>query len=340
MGVENDEDLDLHVDENGEVTGKGLEALTAGDNNPRVDHDDGQLDDDDEERLGSGGTNDTDVDPEREALRARRRDERHAKKQKAREREQTYVRQIESLSTTVNELATELQRIQNGNLNNQMQQLDNTLSEASQNVQYWDKQVKDAVALNDLGLVTEAQENLFKARQQLQYFAGLKQHATQRMQQPKPADPRMLREAQAWMSRHKGWYNKPGAERDTRMAKFIDQELSDSGLFDPRTEAYWEELDARLSEALPHRFRGGSANRSNSQYNREQGESGQDASSPVSGADRDSPRGSDRPGSFTLSQDQIKAMKDAGMWEDPKKRAKMTQRYIEEARRKARQGKE
>jgi hypothetical protein len=36
--------------------------------------------------------------------------------------------------------------------------------------------------------------------------------------------------------------------------------------------------------------------------------------------------------SFTLSAEQVKAMKDAGMWEDPEKRARMIRRYATDAR--------
>ena len=35
---------------------------------------------------------------------------------------------------------------------------------------------------------------------------------------------------------------------------------------------------------------------------------------------------------FTLSPDQVRAMKDAGMWDDAEKRAKMIRRYAIEAR--------
>jgi hypothetical protein len=35
---------------------------------------------------------------------------------------------------------------------------------------------------------------------------------------------------------------------------------------------------------------------------------------------------------FTLSAEQVRAMKDAGFWDDPKKRASMIKRYAQEAR--------
>ena len=35
---------------------------------------------------------------------------------------------------------------------------------------------------------------------------------------------------------------------------------------------------------------------------------------------------------FTLTAEQVRAMKDAGMWDNPEKRAKMIKRYAEQAR--------
>jgi hypothetical protein len=35
---------------------------------------------------------------------------------------------------------------------------------------------------------------------------------------------------------------------------------------------------------------------------------------------------------FALTRDQVQAMKDAGMWDDPDKRAKMIRRYALEAK--------
>jgi len=52
------------------------------------------------------------------------------------------------------------------------------------------------------------------------------------------------------------------------------------------------------------------------------GSSGREASAAYGGTNR----------TFTLSAEQVRAMKDAGMWDNAEKRAKMIKRYAAEAR--------
>lgn len=61
-----------------------------------------------------------------------------------------------------------------------------------------------------------------------------------------------------WLSGHSDWFGKRGFERQTRMANRIDQEVFDDG-FDPGTEEYFEELNARLREKAPEVFDSGDA---------------------------------------------------------------------------------
>ena len=52
------------------------------------------------------------------------------------------------------------------------------------------------------------------------------------------------------------------------------------------------------------------------------GSSGREASAAYGGTNR----------TFTLTAEQVRAMKDAGMWDNPEKRAKMVKRYAAESR--------
>ena len=52
----------------------------------------------------------------------------------------------------------------------------------------------------------------------------------------------------------------------------------------------------------------------------------------VTGSGRESAAGSGGKNTFTLSPEQVRAMKDAGFWDDPEKRNKMIKRYAMEAR--------
>jgi hypothetical protein len=86
---------------------------------------------------------------------------------------------------------------------------------------------------------------------------------------------------------------------------------------------YWTELDARLQKYLPHRF----TNTSSVSYT-ESNPNARRSTPPTGGSGQDG-----RPSSSTqyrLSPERVRAMKEAGMWDDPDKRKKMIQRYMDQ----------
>ena len=132
-----------------------------------------------------------------------------------------------------------------------------------------------------------------------------------------PANPKLVRLANDWMERN-SWYDPEAGDEDTQIAKVIDNRLVAEG-WDPSNKDYWDELDSRLQKRLPHR------------YTRDAGEySRRSPRSVVTGSSRESSRvnGSQ----FVLEPEQVRAMKDAGFWDDPEKRNKMIKRYAIEAR--------
>jgi len=118
------------------------------------------------------------------------------------------------------------------------------------------------------------------------------------------------------------WYDPQGKDPDSKVALAIDQAMGEEG-WNPKTAEYWEELDNRLQKYLPHRYTGETDEKPirNSRPR-----------SAVTGSGRESASSSGGKNTFTLSPDQVRAMKDAGMWDDPDKRAKMIRRYAIEAR--------
>jgi len=131
-------------------------------------------------------------------------------------------------------------------------------------------------------------------------------------------NPKLQRLANNWMENN-GWYDPDGKDEDSQIAKVIDNRLVQEG-YDPATNEYWEELDSRLQRRLPHKYN-----------DRHDEQSRRRPKSLVTGSSRESsPRGSGN--SFVLEPEQVRAMKDAGMWDDAQKRAKMIKRYAEAAR--------
>jgi len=73
---------------------------------------------------------------------------------------------------------------------------------------------------------------------------------------------------------------------------------------------------------LPHKYNDSTDVRSSTKRPR----------SVVTSSGRESVNGSTNRNTFVLQPEQVRAMKDAGMWDDPQKRAKMIKRYAQEAR--------
>ena len=120
------------------------------------------------------------------------------------------------------------------------------------------------------------------------------------------------------------WYDPHGGNEDSEIASMIDTRMANEG-WNPKTPEYWEELDNRLAKYLPHRYNGEVETSVNPSTRRPR--------NVVTSSGRESATSSGGKGNtFTLSQEQVRAMKDAGMWDDPDKRAKMVRRYALEAK--------
>jgi hypothetical protein len=118
------------------------------------------------------------------------------------------------------------------------------------------------------------------------------------------------------------WYDPNGRDPDSKVALTIDAALADEG-WDPKTSEYWEELDNRLQKYLPHRYTDAVDEKPFQRKPRNVvTSSGRESASSTSGGRN----------TFTLNPEQVRAMKDAGMWDDPERRAKMIRRYALEAR--------
>jgi hypothetical protein len=116
------------------------------------------------------------------------------------------------------------------------------------------------------------------------------------------------------------WYDPNGGDEDSQIAKLIDNRLASEG-WDPATEEYWDEFDKRLQARLPNR------------YTHDQDE--QPRRKPrsfVTGSSRESSAARGSGNTFVLEPEQVRAMKEAGLWDDPATRNRMIKRYAEQAR--------
>ena len=189
-------------------------------------------------------------------------------------------------------------------------------------IEFAKRKIAEATSSGDGQLLTSAQEMWFEARRKAEDLAAYKQRMVQpERQQPLQQDPRVKRLAEQWMERHP-WYDPQLGNLDSKIALTVDQSLAEEG-WDPATHEYWEEFDNRLSERLPSRYTDFSNEKPVQRRPRSVvTSSGREVASSNSGGRN----------TFTLSPDQVKAMKDAGMWENIEVRNRMIKRYAMEAR--------
>lgn len=261
-------------------------------------------------------------DEERERIRERRRQERQDKKKYRQEKEESYKREIDSLRRQVSEMNEWKNTVETRRVHSGIGQVDRAIKEANDAIQVARDAIREATETQNGAALVDAQELYYAARKRAEDLGQFKQRVVQQMQQrpQQNIDQAVVRHAQGWMQ-GKEWYDPTGKNPDSRVALTIDNTLAEEG-WDPRTPEYWEELDNRLQKYLPHRFTNGKG----SNYNEQNGSSRR---LPTGGSGQGkSSQGSS--GTYTLSPDRVRAMKEAGMWDDPDKRKKMIKRYMDQ----------
>jgi hypothetical protein len=121
--------------------------------------------------------------------------------------------------------------------------------------------LKQAMRERDAAVITGNQ--LENAKRQLVHQSQQRPQAQVRQdQQPQqpPAQqapelsPRVQAYVEDFVDRH-DWYSVDGRDRDSKIMRVLDEEVANDG-FRPDTQDYWDELEKRAAEALPHRFQG------------------------------------------------------------------------------------
>lgn len=268
-----------------------------------------QSDDDEEDDDASGNDQET---PEQRA--ERRREERRKRKERQRKAEAQSRVELQQLREANDFMARKMQQLEAVALRNEARAVDQRLFEAKNRYDWAERAHAEAIARGDgIGASKALRErdqasHDYRAAEEIRgRLMSMGQEPVER-QQPRGPDPRLVSKAKAFVEKH-SWIDPSGMkDEDSAVARALDIKLQADG-YDPTTDEYWEVLEEKLKQRLPHRFK------SNGR-----------GSPPVTG-------GMDRAGSgkrpFYLSPDRKKAIVDAGMWDDPATRQKMIKRYAE-----------
>lgn len=282
-----------------------------------------QEDKDDVDAHAEGGQVDDDQgdedDEEREALRAARREERKLKKELSKQREASAKHKISALERRNEELARRLAQVENTAAGFQFAQIDRHIEDEATRVEYAKMKMTQAAQAGNVAEQVEYMEQFHEAKNRLAQAQMLRQRHLEEAKNPRnnvptPMAETVQRNASDWLNKNT-WYDPSGKDTDSRIAKIIDSDLAGEG-WAPADPEYWDELDNRLKERLPHRYTGKQGGARNRRTGTSSGRS--DVSgSPVA------------KNTMTLSRERVQALKDAGMWDDPTKRAKAIRRYAD-----------
>jgi hypothetical protein len=272
------------------------------------DGDDDRLESDQREAQDEG------VDGEEVNARQLRR-----KRQKQRQRENMKKTREENahLLRELLEAKERLAALESRNIQTDAQTADQRYQFAMAQIAKAEAELKMAFETGDGDKAIQAQRLREQSIQAAREAEDLKKRLTNPQLQQKSSvlDPRTESFAQQWISKNP-WFNPSGTDEDSVIARAIDEawasEAQRKGI-SPSSEAYWDELDARVKRRL------GTAS---SERERKR------SAPPVTGRG-DAARPSTGDKQMYLTPERKKALQDAGVWDDPEKRKRYIQRFRE-----------
>ena len=276
-------------------------------------------DDDDNQSNQAAGDDDADNPNDDDDLRLAKRNRRRAKKDLIRKTNQEKDVRLQQLQRENEEFKRRLAQLERNTKAEQVTRIEKNIEDAQVQFEYAKMKLAEATQNQDGQAMVEATALWREAEEKIKLLSQQKNVANLEVQRPQQtqADPNVQRLAQRWIKRNP-WFSN-GNDPDSRVAKKVDELLATQG-FNPADPDYWDELDRRSQRELPHRY-----NDSNDDDNRGVrrprnvvGSSGREASAAYGGVNRNQ---------FVLSPDRVKAMKDAGAWDNPERKAKMIAEY-------------
>jgi len=257
-----------------------------------------------------------------DAVRAAKRARRRSKKDLIRKTNEEKDARLNQLQRENEEFKRRLSNVERETKNSQIARIDKHLEDQKVRLEYAKMKLSEAVQAGDGDAMVEAQTMWNEAQAAVGEFARAKQAAEREAQQGRSetpvVDPTVQRNAADWMRRN-NWYRPDTSDRDSQIAKKVDELLVTEGM-NPSDPDYWDELDNRLQKALPHRYNDNTDSNSAVRKPRNVvGSSGREASAAFGGNNRTQ---------FVLSPERVKAMKEVGAWDNPTRKKAMIENFI------------
>jgi len=272
----------------------------------------------------SNDSNDADADhpDDDEELRAAKRNRRRAKKDLVRKTNQEKDVRLQALQRENEEFKRRLSQLERNTKAEHVVRIDKNIEDAQTRFEYAKMKIAEATQNQDGQGMVDAQLLLQNASDEVRELKQMRNQADQELKRPQQnnaQDPAIARRANEWVRRN-SWYDSSLRDPDSKVAKKVDELMVAQG-WNPTDPDYWDELDSRLQKELPHRYndRNDDEKRNVRRPRNVVGSAGREASASYGGSNRSQ---------FVLSPERVKAMKDAGAWENPERKAKMIKQFM------------
>jgi hypothetical protein len=298
---------------------------------------------DEDERVGHSESDDEVEGETVEERRARRKKERQARNAKRRGTGQAKDKLIEQLQADRQVMMERIAAIEGRNFNYDVTGLSDKLAQINSQLLQAKDTMSTCVKAGDGDGVAEVTEIQYQLRDQKRQIEFALQRAEQQRRQGQEhsaqetqaaqggqvsgaqISPTVITQAVAFAQKLK-WYDPKGKDQDSLIVQAIDNAVTEEG-FNPETTEYWEELEDRVRDQLPHRFKTRAKPNQEADTTttvRSSGPRMASSSGTANGNGRRLGRNE-----VYVSPERKAAMVAAGAWEDPKKRARLLARYAE-----------
>jgi hypothetical protein len=265
------------------------------------------------------GDDDADHPDDTDAQREARRNRRRAKKDHIRKSNEEKDTRLTLLQKQNQELMERLAGLERKSYSADLARLDKAIEDEELRLNYATAKMREATDNANGAAFTQAQQMWYESKRKIEAMHGFKSRVAEAGEQQSQGtvNPDAVRLAHRWIDKNP-WFDQNSDDEDSQIVRVIDQKMIKEG-WNPSDPDYWDELDSRLQKRLPEKYN------QRSEPNRSR------PRSVVTGTGRETGRASGG-NSFVLDPEQVRAMKDAGLWDDPEKRARMIKRYAAEAK--------
>lgn len=276
------------------------------------DHDD---DEDEDERLAvSQDDSDAEISDAAKKRKRRRQLQKRAREQADAERAALLER-----NRTLEDRLTKLEGVAVGQTVNT---LDNRIDKIKDDIRTAENIMEHAMEAGNTRDHMAALRIRDTAKDELRELEGVKKTVTAQTEtqgRPEAKQQQVATLASTWAQANAAWFNPRGGDPGSDLALRIDAQMTQDGLFDPGTRAYWQELTKRVNAQLSEV---------------DDGDDADDASPRRANERKGPPLGSGKNGTPVTKKNEVyvtparkAAMIEAGVWDDPVRRQQYLKSY-------------